>query len=369
MEHVTPEAVGIASENIYRFLESLENSRMASHDLILARGDKIFFENYWEPFHKDFLHRMYSVSKSFVSIAIGFLAQDGKISLDDKLSQYLEEDFTGQQDENIRNQTIRHMLMMSTAKTAQNWFVAKPQDRVRFYCENDGPYSRPSGIMFEYDSDGSFVLGALVERLTGMPFMEYLREKLFRKIGVSEEAYCLKCPGGHSWGDSAVLCKPSDLLLVARFMLNRGRWNGEQILNEKYVAEATSLQVSNNYMNFEKYNVHGYGYQFWITYQNAFLFNGMGCQYALCVPEQDIIMVYNADNQGKEEVINNIFIKFYELIVNPAKCAPLPENPTGQIMQLCIRIKVVDSSGRETCTGRAESKWRDLAFTAESYGN
>lgn len=96
--------------------------------------------------------------------------------------------------------------------------------------------------------------------------MEYLWEKLFRKIGVSEEAYCLKCPGGHSWGDSAILCRAMDFFLTARFTLNGGSWNGEQLLNERFVKAATSKQVDNILLGSVPVKSFGYGYQFWITY-------------------------------------------------------------------------------------------------------
>ena len=254
ISYTVPEVVGVPSENIQKFIERLEKNHLATHSLILARGNQIFFENYWEPFHSEFLHRMYSVSKSFVAIAIGFLEQDGLIDFDDKISKYFAKELENQLDKNMHNQTIRHMLMMSTAKSDRGWFKAKTDDRVRHYFESDVTYSRPSGTLFEYDSTGSFILGALVERLTGMELMEYLRAKLFHEIGVSEEAYCLKCPGGHSWGDSAVLCRPMDLFLVARFMLNGGKWDGKQILNAEFVKAATSKQIDNNYLGINDWN-------------------------------------------------------------------------------------------------------------------
>ena len=69
----TPESVGIKSENIKKYIETLENANLSTHNVIIVRNNTIVYENYWKPFHKDFLHRMYSVTKSFVSIAIGFL--------------------------------------------------------------------------------------------------------------------------------------------------------------------------------------------------------------------------------------------------------------------------------------------------------
>ena len=316
MNYITPEQAGIPSGKIEEFIRILEDKNLNTHNMIISRGNNIVFEHYWAPFHKDFYHRMYSVSKSFVSIAIGFLEQDGVLDLDDPISKYFSEEAVGQPDENMRNQTVRHMLMMSTAKPDRWWFGAKPEDRVKYYFENDNPQSRPSGTIFEYDSSGSFVLCALVERITGMLFMDYLRTKLFDKIGVSKEAYCLKCPGGHSWGDSGILCTPMDLWKVARFVLNKGRWNGEQILNEAYITAATTKQIDNNTLGVTGPKTWGYGYQFWMTYQNSFYFNGMGCQYAICVPKKDLIFVYNGDNQGNPYAASDIIDDFFKIIVD-----------------------------------------------------
>ena len=326
MNYITPEQAGISSKAIQSYVELLEEKQLSTHNLILMKGDHIFFEKYWAPFHKDFLHRMYSVTKSFVSLAVGFAEQDGLLNLDDKIEAYFPAEIKDQTDEAMRNQTIRHMLMMSTAKQPADWFNARTDDRVRFYFENTTINSRPSGTIYEYDSPGSFVLCALVERLTGKPFMEYLREKLFNEIGVSKEAHCLKCPGGHSWGDSAALCTATDLLKIARFTMNKGKWNGKQLLNEEYVVAATSKQIDNNVLGVNEYNSQGYGYLIWRTFQNSFFFNGMGCQFAICVPDKDLIMVYNGDNQGKAMAQKNIIDNFFSMIVDEMADHPLAED-------------------------------------------
>ncbi|MBQ4630472.1 MAG: serine hydrolase [Clostridia bacterium] len=331
MKYVTPEQAGVKSENVLKFIERLEHKCLSSHSVIMAKGDCVFFEKYWHPFNKDFKHRLYSASKSFVSIAIGFLEQDGLINLDDRIDKYFADDMKNQTDENMRSQTIRDMLMMRTGKAIRNWFPAKPDDRVRFYFENDNPQSRPPGTVFNYDSGASFVLGVLVERLTGLLLLDYLRVKLFDKIGVSEDISCLKCPGGHSWGDSAILCKPIDFCKVALFVMRKGKWNGEQILNEKYLTEATSPLSFNNIWGMNHYETYGYGYQFWRTYANGFLFNGMGDQLGFCFPDQDIILIYNADNQGKDlKLSDTVAESFVNYIVNTASVMQLPDNPIAQ---------------------------------------
>ena len=319
MNIITPKQAGISPQNIIDFIEKIEDADLSTHNIILAKGENIFFEHYWKPFNKDFLHRQYSVSKSIVSLAVGFCEQDGLLSLDDKISKYFKKESENQNDENLKNQTIRDMLMMATAKKDRYWFSDRPKDRVLYYFENDNSDSRPPGTIFDYDSTGSFVLCALTERLTGQPFMDYLRIKLFDKIGVSKEAYCLKATGGHSWGDSAVLCTARDLLTIARFVMNKGKWNGEQILNEKYLTEATSKMIDNNLNAESTYESYGYGYYIW-KLKDGFFFNGMGCQFALCLPKKDLILIYNGDNQGKVAAKKIILDAFYENIVkNPPK--------------------------------------------------
>ncbi len=315
-----PEEKGIKSGNIKKYIEVLEKAGLSTHNIIIARGNDIVYENYWAPFNKDFLHRQYSVSKSFVALAVGFLIQDGKVNLDDKIVDFYDEAYVEGCGEMLKKQTIRDMLMMSTGHGDEYkyWFADKSGDRVKFYFQTGNlGFSKIPGTTFRYDSTGSFVLGALVEKITGMPFMEYLRVKMFDKIGVSKKAHCLKCPGGASWGDSAVLCTATDLLKVARFTMNYGKWDGEQILDEKYLRDATSNLIPTDNTS-DHPSEYGYGYLIWKTQQDGFFFNGMGCQFAICVPHKDIIMIYNGDNQGMASAKTIIIDNFFDLVVDTA---------------------------------------------------
>ena len=347
----TPEEKGIKSQNIKKYIEILEKAGLSTHNLIIARGNDIVYENYWAPFHKDFLHRQYSVSKSFVAIAVGFAIQDGKMKLDDKLVDFFDDEYIKNCGEVQRTQTIRNMLMMSTGHgEGSGWFGDQPEDRVRHYFDtSSNGFCKIPGGLFKYDSEGSFVLGAIVEKVTGMPLMEYLRKKLFDKIGVSKEATCLKCPGGASWGDSAVLCTATDLLKVARFTMNYGKWNGEQILNEKFLRDATSdlLPTANTC---EHPSTYGYGYLIWKTQQNGFFFNGMGCQFAICVPHKDIIMIYNGDNQGISSAKTIIIDNFFNLIVNEAdESSAVNEKAYSELCEYSKKLELIHEVGGRTC--------------------
>ena len=325
MNYCTPEQVGISSRNVLRFYQELESWHLSTHGVILSRGQSIFSECYYAPFHKDFLHRAYSSTKSFVSVAIGFCQQDGFLSLDDPLSKSFPE-YPGS---SVHTSTIRQMLQMrTTLEHPHSWFTSGTKDRVAWYFEN--AVQKTPGTLFTYDSTGSFILCAVVEKVTGKPFLEYLREKFLDDIGFSRDACCLRCPGGHSWGDSGLLCTTQDLWRFARFVLNGGTWEGKRYLEEGYLTEATNPEVPTDPYGFEDLNHnHGYGYQFWGNACGCFTTLGMGGQLTLCDPAHDFVFAINSDNQGNPHGVMQIFSALHRhILANLGD--PLPEDPEAK---------------------------------------
>lgn len=354
LEKVTPEQIGISSKSVKKYIKILERNEFSTHSIVMLRHGKVFYEAYWEPFHKDFLHRIYSSTKSFVALAIGFLKQDGLIDLDAPAVSYLDDDITKNACDEVKKQTIRDMLIMSTAGMCRvsGFFKEKPEDRLRYYYDCAGPESpiKPTltGSTFLYDSSGSFVLGCIVEIITGMSLMDYLREKLFDKIGFSKEAYCLTCPGGHSWSDSGIICRPMDLAKVLQFLLNEGKWNGEQILDKDFIKEATSSLVSSKRAAHRNASAYGYGYLIWRTPGNGFGFFGLGNQLALAFPDYDMVFVVTADNQTNAKMGEDIMIdRLLEEIAETASDEPLPEDKVAydDLMNVTDSLKLFAFSG------------------------
>ncbi|MBR3715163.1 MAG: serine hydrolase [Clostridia bacterium] len=328
MNYCTPEKAGIPSEKVLEFFTRLDAKKLSTHSVVMARGNSIFAEGYYKPFDKDFKHRMYSVSKTFVSVAIGFCEQDGLISLDDKLIKYFPEYVSDNSAHKMSYVTIREMLNMTTALEFEGswWFGTGTKDRVECYFRANG--DKYPGTLFCYDSPGSFMLGVIVEKVTGKKFLKYLQEKVLDDIGFSKDAYCLEAPGGHSFGDSGVMCTTKDLLLFARFVLNKGVWNGKRYLNEKYLTDATTMSVANNIdvYGFELFNGHGYGYQIWGMPHGCFAMLGMGGQIAFCDPKHDFVFAINSDNQGNTLEYEPIFEALYGSIIANLGDSSLPEN-------------------------------------------
>lgn len=323
---VSPERAGIPSAHVERFIRLLNRRGLVMHSVLLMRGTDIFGEFYWKPFTKDTCHRMYSETKSYVGVAIGLLEQDGKLTLEDRISDHFPEKIDRELPPYLRDLTIRNMLMMETCGDPPSWFRHPDPDRTHLYfAENSAQL--PGGMRWSYDSPGSQVLSTLVEKLSGMPLFEFLRTRIFEKLGTFQTAEILKTKTEDSFGDSALLCTTRDMASFARFVMNYGTWNGERILNEAYLRAATSPLADNDQTGFDGVFSKGYGYQIWCTDYNGFAFNGMGCQFTVCLPQQDLIFVCTADNQGYVEAKSLILTAFYEEIVDHLEDASLPEDP------------------------------------------
>lgn len=354
-EKITPEQAGISSKNITAFIKKLEKRGAATHSLLFMKGDKIFAEAYWKPFHQDFCHRQYSQTKSFVGIAIGLLEEEGKLNLDDKVYTYFPEKIDGDCDPYLKEQTIREMLTMTTVGGSSSWFSSGDPDRTHHYF-NEKRCMHPSGTLWAYDSPGSQVLSALVEKLSGKPLLAYLKEKLFNEMGAFQTATILKTPNGDSWGDSAMVCTLRDMAAFGRFVMNYGVWNGKRLMNEKYLREATSKVVDNAFAALYSAYHQGYGYQIWRVAGNAFAFVGMGDQITVCCPEKDFIFSCNSDNQGGQFVRENIFMDLEDLFIDQIQDQPLPEDKAAQqeLSDLIETLSLRAVKGAEDSPLRAE---------------
>ncbi|MBE6777145.1 MAG: serine hydrolase [Ruminococcaceae bacterium] len=322
---ISPEKAGISSEKIQHFVETLNSYKINTHSLIMARGNDIFAESYYKPYNQNTLHRMYSISKSFVAIAVGLAEQEGLLSLDDNFLDYFPEYVNENIDDKYRKTTIRDMLSMRSCMADYAvWWGG--DDRAKAYFTKTS--NQVPGTNFHYDSSGSFLLGCIVEKVTGKLFLEYLKEKVLLKIGFSKESYCLLAPGGHSHGDSGVMCTPRDLLIFARFIMNGGVWNGKRYINEEFMCAAVSKQTDNNLSGLATplCDHNGYGYLIWKMPRDGFALIGMADQIAVCDPKTDFIFVMTAENMNLGDITRTVIMHelYNDIIPNLDK--PLEEN-------------------------------------------
>lgn len=317
LKFTSPENAGVNTSDIIKFIDDVENFGICFHSFALLRHGKIFAEGYEKHFSKDYKHRLYSVSKTYTSAAIGCLIDEGKLSLDDKVYKFFPDKCPENLHEYIKETTVRHLLMMSTPFDDTTYH---PDDEDWVYTFfNTKPSHRP-GSVFNYDTSGTLILCALVERITGMDFTKYLYEKVLKYIGYDEAPECVREPGGVQWGGSGILATTRELAAFALLFMNGGRnTEGTQLISEEYVNEAKSVQICNAENNeCSPFRGRGYGYKIWST-SRGFAFLGMGNQLAICFPEEDILLVCTSDDQGNNYAREYIFDFVEKNIVNNCK--------------------------------------------------
>ncbi len=323
---VTPESVGISSEKVLSLVKMLDDLRLHTHSIIMAKGNNVFYESYYKPFNKDFLHRMYSVSKTFVAVAVGMAVTEGLITLDDVIVDYFPEFRNENTDEFHDKCTIRDMLRMKSNVGAPIFWWGKYQSRVEAYYAQKT--NKVPDTTFHYDSIGSFLLGCIIEKLTGKPFLEYLKEKVLLEIGFSKESYTLYEPGGFTVGDSGVMCTTRDLAIFARFIMQKGEWNGKQYIDRDFMENLMIKHGTNDFdATAKSYDNSGYGYLTWITHESGFSLVGMGDQLAICDMEKDFLFVITSDNQSSKTGRHLLFHEVCRHFIPHITDAPLPENP------------------------------------------
>lgn len=323
LETISLAQAGIPAERVQRLLSRLEERRLCMHSLLLVRHGKLAAEGYWKPFEKDRKHRMYSTTKSFVSVAIGLLIGEGRLTLEDHICDYFPEKLPPEGPHPFTAaMTVRDLLMMASAHAKTTYRCMQDDDWVRTFFVY--PPSHLPGTIFSYDTSATTVLTALVEKLSGQRFLEYLRPRLLDPLGFSADAYCTETPLGLSWGGSGLICTPRDLAKFAICCMDGGRYRGQQLIPEAYIRMATSRQIDNTVANSHVESQQGYGFQFWRTRHDGFACRGMGSQLAICQPNHDFIMVTTADTQMQPNGEFEIFDALWEELLPYLSDSPLP---------------------------------------------
>jgi CubicO group peptidase (beta-lactamase class C family) len=317
----TPEQAGISSAVVQKLFRSLSEQTdiLGVHGVMLLRHGKVFAEGYWAPYRADLPHMLYSMSKSITSTAVGFAVEEGLLSLDEKLGDIFT-DLPAAQNKAMRQVTVWNLLTMSTGSRLNELGSMLDGDWVRVFLESN-PKFEP-GTTFEYNSMNSYMLAAIVCRRAGMPLVDYLKPRLFDPLGITRYTWetCPKNIEKGGWGLSLTL---EDAAKIGQLYLQRGNWEGKQLLSEAWIQEATRAQIETP--NGESKN--GYGYQMWIS-PHGYQFNGVFGQYVVVLPEYDAVAaIFSGSIQlfAQTDLMQLLTACFWG-----GADAPLPEYAQGQ---------------------------------------
>lgn len=300
-QRAIPEEAGIASSSIKDLLLFLESKNIPMHSLLIMRKERLVFEKYYAPYKASTLHRMFSISKSFTALSIFLLADEKRISLDDPIIKYYPEYVNENTHKWIKETTIRNMLMMRTCHASTTYKVDMKSNWVESFFIV--PPTHKPGTVFHYDTSAAHVLCALVEKLTHMPMLDYMKEKFLNYLDFSQDSYMVKDPFGVSIGGSGLMATPMDILKVLYVLDKKGRVicnDGVErtLINPEFIELATS-DLSDTLMTGPLPSESaGYGMQIWQNEMGGFVMYGMGGQLAISLPDEELLIMTTADTQG-----------------------------------------------------------------------
>ncbi len=276
---------------------------------LVIQDEKIKYEEYWDGYDEHSLSNSFSAGKSIVGLLIGIALDEGKIkSLDQPVGDFLPVFQKGRNAE----LTIRDLLTMSSGL---NWDEAYSSPfsmtTVAYYGEdlpgliNSLEVVETPGKEFDYLSGNTEVLAMIIEAATGKRMADYASEKIWKHIGARYDAlWCLDSEDGM---EKAYCCFNSNARDFARFgqlVLNKGKWNDNQIISEEYLKEATS-PASYLVDKGDKKPISFYGFQWWIIHYKGHTIpymRGILGQYVFAIPEKNAVVVRLGHERSKEYI-------------------------------------------------------------------
>jgi CubicO group peptidase (beta-lactamase class C family) len=306
----TPEAQGISSRAIQAFVQAADSSIDGMNSFMLVRHGQVVAEGWWGPYDARTPHVLYSLSKSFTSTAVGLAIADGKLSLDDEVLKFFPDEAPAQPSTNLRAMRVRDLLRMSTGHVTEPQLFGQVDSSMRsaswvkrFFAH---PVQFKPGTHFLYNSPATYMLSAIVQKVTGQTVLDYLQPRLFEPLGIERPTW-VQSPEGINAGAYGLNVRTEDIAKLGQLYLQKGQWNGRQIIPAAWVDEATARQTSNGSSPRSDWD-QGYGYQFWQS-RHGYRGDGAFGQYMLILPKYDAVVAITSGVRDMQAVMNLVWDK------------------------------------------------------------
>lgn len=316
----SPEELGISSQGVLDFIKQAEARGLAFHSLMLLRHGQVACELSWAPYDSRTPHTMFSLTKSFTSAAAGFAVKEGLLRYEDSVADILPDKLGAKSDPRLKEVTLHSLLCMGSGlDPASDRPPRREEDWARATLSH--PVVHEPGTQFHYNSMGSYLVSAMVQRVTGQSCRDYLMPRLFEPLGIARPQWD-SCPKGVSMGGFGLHLGCEDIARFGQLLLQLGVWQGRQLLPEGWVRLATRKHIDNGGFNNQEDWGQGYGYQFWRTRGGRYRGDGMFGQICMVDEAKELVIACTAGIPDMGAQLN----LFHELLVPAATMPPSPED-------------------------------------------
>ena len=358
----TPETEGVSSRGILDFLEAATKSKHEFHSFMLIRHGKVVSENWWTPYRSDLKHTMYSTSKSFTATAIGFAVAEKKLSVSDKVVSFFPDDLPEKISPNLADLEIRDLLSMSVGHEKENAnFIATSDNWVKEFLKT--PIVHTPGTKFLYNTPATYMLSAIIQKVTGQKVIDYLQPRLFEPLGIQNIDWEVD-PKGINTGGYGLRLKTEDMAKFGLLFLQKGKWNGKQIIPAAWIEEASSMKIMQDLpkgvTTRDSSDWHqGYAYQMWRCRNNGYRADGANGQFIIILPEKDAVIAITAEAPDMQNEINLV----WKYILPAFKDSKLPKNAKA-LTELNAKSK---SLATPISVKNKASQWKEK-ISGKTYG-
>lgn len=324
LPRATPESQGVPSAAVVDFVAAADKIDTL-HSVMVVRHGRVIAEGWWKPEAADKPHALHSISKSFNATAVGLAIAEGKLKLDDPVLKFFPDDAPADPSENLKALTVRDLLTMAGGHDTEP--KSPPGGpTVRAFLAH--PFVHRPGTHFQYNTMGSYTLSAIVTKATGQTTLDYLRPRLFGPLGIDDPEWPTTAEG-NSLGGTGLKLRTEDVAKLGQLYLQKGEWEGKQLVPRDWVELATSRQVPNEEESHAKIGVdwrRGYGFQFWRCTHGAFRGDGAAGQLIVVLPAQDAVVAVTAETGSMQAELDAI----WDHLLPAFGPSPLPDDPAGQ---------------------------------------
>jgi len=321
----TPEKQGMHSGMLADMLENVRENAYAIESITIIRNGYMVVDAYFYPFAKDKKHIIHSCTKSITSALVGIAIEKGHIkNVNQPLVEFFPEKTISNLDDYKRAITLENLLTMASGLKCRDSYLYKWKGLTEMKNSGDWsqymidlPMAEAPGEKFEYCNGVSYLLSVIIQKTTNMKTLHFARKYLFGPLGITDVKWRTS-PQGVDIGWGEMWLKPHDMAKIGWLYLNRGRWDGKQIIPAAWVETSTQGHVNSTLFP-------RYGYQWWVgpSYYMAVGYKG---QFIYVIPEKNMVVVFTAALPGRDFYISKELLDEY-IIPAAVFSKPLPANP------------------------------------------
>lgn len=361
----TPEEQGVPSEALIEMFDSLMvMPGVEIHNVTVMRNGKVIAELSPAPFKPGYGHVLFSCSKTYVAAAVGLAVEENRLRLSDRVAVFFPEQMPDTISDALSAMTVRDLLTM-TSGIKPDWNIRSRHTdwRSAFLAKEvaDVP-----GEKFQYDSMVTYMLSGIVQKVTGMTVLDYLKEKLFGEMHITDAAW-ESCPEGINTGGWGLYLQPESMAKFAQLLLDGGRWQGKQLIAEEWVNEMCRKQVATGRED--------YGYQTWVCpYPTAFRADGALGQFAISIPQKQMVIVITETSLTDGIPQRNLFWKLCDRVGDqPLKPGKAYQRLQKQLAAATLPLvkgkassrQMMKLDGQTLTLGKNKLGWKSMAFAFE----